>query len=166
MVWDTCGLNCVPLNLWVEALSPSLTVFEDAAFKEVLKVKSVIRLEASSTGTCFLKNSRVSRRALAQRKAVWGPGWGGHRGQHPLPRGETSQGSRLPTLDLDFSLLLLRGSELSLLGYPVHGISLQPPKLTDADTFKTIVCSGNSGSHLKTVCEGLGGCFQKTKKHL
>lgn len=70
VVWDTGGLNSVPLNLWVEALSPSLTVFEDVAFKEVLKVKSVIRLEASSTGTCSFKNSRVSRRAFAQRKAV------------------------------------------------------------------------------------------------
>ena len=70
VVWDTCGLNCVPLNLWVEALSPIVTVFGDGAFKEVLKVKPVVRLEASSTGTCSFKNSRVSRRPLAQRKAV------------------------------------------------------------------------------------------------
>lgn len=57
MVWDTCGLNCVPLYLWVEALSPSVTVFGDGAFKEVLKVKLVIRLEASSTGTVPLRRA-------------------------------------------------------------------------------------------------------------
>ena len=35
------GLNCVPTpcNSYVEALTPSVTVFEDRAFKEVIKVK-------------------------------------------------------------------------------------------------------------------------------
>ena len=42
---------------YVEVLTPNVIVFGDGAFKEVLKVKLVIRLEASSTGTVPLRRA-------------------------------------------------------------------------------------------------------------
>ena len=41
------GLNCaspLPLHLYVEALTPNVIVFEDTAFKEVIRVCEVVRV--------------------------------------------------------------------------------------------------------------------------
>lgn len=35
---DCYGLNCVPLNVYFEALTPYVTEFGDQAFQEVIKI--------------------------------------------------------------------------------------------------------------------------------
>lgn len=63
---DVCyKLNWVPYNSYVEALTPNVTVFEDRAIKELIKLNKVVEWGFNLRGWVFLSEVETSEISLS-----------------------------------------------------------------------------------------------------